>query len=89
MRLWNTSLDRDVPRPLVIADPALRDNEITSLFEDQRGRIWVGTLNGGVAWFEHGRFTSVRGVPVGIVTAIFADAHEGVWISYPPLGCFM
>jgi len=73
---------------LVIADPALRDNEITSLFEDQRGRIWAGTLNGGVAWFEHGRFTSVRGVPVGIVTAIFADAHEGVWISYPAAGLF-
>ena len=72
----------------VIADPALRDNEITSLFEDQRGRIWAGTLNGGVAWFEHGRFTSVRGVPVGIVTAIFADAHEGVWISYPAAGLF-
>ena len=73
---------------LVIVDPALRDNEITSLYEDQRGRIWAGTLNGGVAWFEHGKFTSVTGVPVGIVTAIFADAYEGVWISYPAAGLF-
>jgi signal transduction histidine kinase/ligand-binding sensor domain-containing protein len=74
--------------PLVIVDPALRDNEITSLYEDRRSRIWAGTLNGGVSWFEHGRFTSVRGVPVGIVTAIFGDAHEGVWISYPAAGLF-
>jgi signal transduction histidine kinase/ligand-binding sensor domain-containing protein len=73
---------------LVIADPALRDNEITSLFEDQRGRIWAGTLNGGVAWFEHDRFTSVRGLPVGVASAIIADAHEGVWISYPDAGLF-
>ena len=71
-----------------VTDPGLRDNEITSLFEDQRGRIWVGTLNGGVAWFEHGRFTPVRGVPVGIVTAIFADAHEGVWICLSAFGLF-
>ncbi len=71
-----------------VTDPGLRDNEITSLFEDQRGRIWVGTLNGGVAWFEHGRFTPARGVPVGIATAIFADAHEGVWICLSAFGLF-
>ena len=71
-----------------MTDPGLRDNQITSLFEDPRGRIWVGTLNGGVSWFEHGRFTPVRGMPVGIATAIFADAHEGVWICYSAFGLF-
>jgi signal transduction histidine kinase len=71
-----------------VTDPGLRDNEITSLFEDQRGRIWVGTLNGGVSWFEHDRFNPVSGVPVGIVTAIFADAHEGVWICLSAFGLF-
>ncbi len=71
-----------------VTDPGLRGNEITSLFEDRRGRIWVGTLNGGVAWFEHGRFTSVTGVPAGIVTAIFADTHEGVWICLSAFGLF-
>ena len=73
---------------LVIVDPALRDNEITSLFEDQRGRIWVGTLNGGVAWFEHDKFSSVKGLPVGVASAIVADVHEGVWVSYPDAGLF-
>ena len=71
-----------------VTDPGLRDHRVTSLFEDRRGRIWVGTLAGGVAWFEHGRFTAVKGVPVGVASAIFADAQEGVWISYSGPGLF-
>ena len=68
-----------------ITDPGLPDNAIDALFEDQHGRIWVGT-NRGVAWFENGKFTAVKGESVGIATAIFTDAHEGVWISHPSFG---
>jgi signal transduction histidine kinase/ligand-binding sensor domain-containing protein len=68
-----------------VTDPGLPDNAIDALFEDQQGRIWVGT-NNGVAWFENGRFTPVKGDPIGIATAIFADAHEGVWIFAPAFG---
>ena len=68
-----------------ITDPGLPDNAIDALFEDQHGRIWVGT-NRGVAWFENGKFTPVKGEPISIATAILGDAHEGVWISYPGFG---
>jgi len=70
-----------------ILDAGLLDNNIGSLFEDPRGRLWVTSLK-GVVRFENGRFTSVSGVPGGSANAIFADQHEGVWISYPGHGLF-
>lgn len=68
-----------------ITDPGLQDNAIDALYEDQHGRIWVGT-NHGVAWFENGKFTPVKGEPLGIATAIFGDSKEGVWVSSPAFG---
>ncbi|MGO9994383.1 MAG: two-component regulator propeller domain-containing protein [Steroidobacteraceae bacterium] len=70
-----------------ITDRELPGNAIDSLFEDPRGRIWVGTDH-GTAWFENGRFHRVRGVPDTIWIAMFADARAGVWISYPGSGLF-
>ncbi len=70
-----------------ITDPELPGSAIDSLYEDSRGRIWVGTDH-GTAWFENGRFSRVRGVPNTIWIAMFADAREGVWISYPGSGLF-
>ena len=70
-----------------IVDAELPGNAIDSLFEDARGRIWVGTDH-GTAWFENGKFHRVVGVPDTIWIAMFADAREGVWISYPGSGLF-
>ena len=65
----------------------LPDNNIGSLFEDKRGRIWI-TTSKGVTRFENGRFTRVNGLPDGSANAIIADEHDGVWISYPTQGLF-
>jgi PAS domain S-box-containing protein len=61
-------------------DPGLPDDSIQSLFEDERGRIWVSGFR-GLAVFENGRFTAVRSVPAGIVHAIASDNHGGLWLS--------
>ena len=74
--------------PREITDAALADNSTGSLYEDQRGRIWV-TSRKGAAWFENGRFARVSGsLPVGAANAIAADQHGGVWISYAAYGQF-
>jgi signal transduction histidine kinase/ligand-binding sensor domain-containing protein len=70
-----------------VTDPELSGNAIDSIFEDPRGRIWIGT-DRGTAWFENGRFHRVNGVPNSIWLAVFADAREGVWIAYPGPGLF-
>ena len=60
--------------------PGLPDDSIQSLFEDERGRIWVSGFH-GLAVFENDRFTAVPSVPAGIVHAIASDNHGGLWLS--------
>jgi signal transduction histidine kinase/ligand-binding sensor domain-containing protein len=68
-----------------IDDPGLPDNTVGSLYEDERGRIWVSAPK-GIARFENGRFSVVKELPGGWVNAITSDTHGGVWISYQDLG---
>ena len=53
-------------------DPGLPDDSIQSLFEDERGRIWVSGSR-GLAAFENGKFTAVSAVPGGFTHAIASD----------------
>ena len=62
------------------SDPGLPDDAIQSLFEDERGRIWVSGFR-GVAVFEEGRFTMVPSVPAGTTHAIAGDNQGGLWLS--------
>jgi len=68
-----------------IVDPGLPDTTVGSLYQDHLGRIWVSTPK-GIARFENGRFSQVKGVPGGWVNAITGDMGRGVWISYESLG---
>jgi hypothetical protein len=54
---------------------------VESLFQDDRGRIWVSTPR-GVAYFENGRFIPVSGVPGGVVHSIAGDSAGNLWISH-------
>ena len=58
----------------------LPEEEVQSLFEDERGRIWVSSF-GGLAAFEKGRFTAVPSVPPGAKNAMTGDNHGGLWLS--------
>jgi ligand-binding sensor domain-containing protein len=62
------------------SSPGLADDEIQSLFEDERGRIWVSSFS-GLAAFENGKFTAVPSVPAGTKNAITGDTHGGLWLS--------
>ena len=62
------------------SNPGLADDEIQSLFEDERGRIWVSTFS-GLAAFGKGKFTAVPSVPAGTKNAITGDNHGGLWLS--------
>ena len=64
-----------------ITNSGLPDDLVGSLFQDDRGRIWVSTLS-GVAYFENGRFTAVSAVPAGAdVYSIADDGAGNLWIS--------
>jgi signal transduction histidine kinase/ligand-binding sensor domain-containing protein len=61
-------------------DPGLPDDSIQSLFEDERGRIWVSGAR-GLAVFENGKFSAVPAVPGGFTHAIASDNRGGLWLS--------
>lgn len=63
------------------------DEALVSLFQDDRGRVWVVTL-GGVGYMEHDRFTPVRGIPGGNVLAIAQDGAGTLWFACERLGLY-
>jgi ligand-binding sensor domain-containing protein len=63
-----------------IADSGLPDDYITSLFQDERRRIWVAT-RGGLAYFQDGRFAPVAGVSGEWVNSFAGDGGGNLWIS--------
>jgi signal transduction histidine kinase/ligand-binding sensor domain-containing protein len=65
----------------------LPDNIVDSLFQDDRGRIWVSTHR-GVAYLENGRFITVGAVPGGIVHSIAGDSGGNLWIGDQNQGLF-
>ena len=70
-----------------ISDPGLPDNKVSSLFQEDDGRIWVSTSH-GVASFENGRFRPVSGVPDGQVHCFAGDGAGNVWFSHQDQGLF-
>jgi signal transduction histidine kinase/ligand-binding sensor domain-containing protein len=58
-----------------------------SLFQDDRGRVWVSTL-GGVGYLENDRFIPISGVPGGIVHSIVEDTARNLWIANLDHGLF-
>jgi len=54
-----------------------------TLFEDSQGRIWVGTIGGGISYYnEDGTFTTFLeddGLSGDLVTGILEDKHGQIW----------
>jgi signal transduction histidine kinase/streptogramin lyase len=61
-------------------DPGLPGNVIETLFEDDRGRIWVSGSN-KLAVLEAERLRAGPTVPSGTMTAIAGDRHGGLWLQ--------
>lgn len=79
---------------ILVHDPfdewSLSSNAVKPIYEDNEGRLWVGTHLGGANIYdpEYFRFTSIRRHPViegtlpgNNVTAIVEDNDGGLWIG--------
>jgi ligand-binding sensor domain-containing protein/signal transduction histidine kinase len=58
----------------------LPDDDTESLFEDDRGRIWVSGYH-GLAVLENGKFRAVSSGPNSGKFGIAGDAEGGLWLS--------
>ena len=67
-----------------ISTPAIRCNDIMALREDGAGRLWIGTLCGGLVQYSAGKFTSFTskdGLPSDFVGALETDRDGSLWIG--------
>ena len=64
--------------------PGLLSDDIRSLYEDNLGRLWVGTFNGGVSCFENGAFraySAAEGLRSKGVLSIYQDYYGNLWFG--------
>ena len=64
--------------------PGLRSDDIRSLHEDNLGRLWIGTFNGGVSCLEDGVFraySAEHGFETTGVLEIFQDSYGNLWFG--------
>lgn len=71
---WDTLTTRD----------GLPHNWVYDLFEDSRGRMWVGTWGGGLGVLADGRWRTYdrrHGLPSDAVTCVREDARGEIWAA--------
>jgi ligand-binding sensor domain-containing protein/signal transduction histidine kinase len=68
-------------------DGMLNGSNPNSLFQDDRGRIWVSTLR-EFGYLEDGRFISIKGVPGGNMLSITQDTAGTLWVINETAGLF-
>lgn len=62
---------------------SLLSDKIVSLYTDKTGRVWIGTLDKGVCYFDrtNGRFISLEGFPDICVRTFAEDLNGDIWIG--------
>ena len=63
-----------------VSDRELGDHVFVSVFGDRAGRILVSTPS-AFGYMENGRFSSIGGVPGGIVYSVDQDRQGNLWIA--------
>jgi ligand-binding sensor domain-containing protein/two-component sensor histidine kinase len=64
----------------------LGSNQIRSLHEDAGGKLWIGTLGGGLNTFQDGvfhRYTARDGLPSDNIAHVEDDQRGSLWLSTP------
>jgi signal transduction histidine kinase/ligand-binding sensor domain-containing protein/DNA-binding response OmpR family regulator len=73
-------------RNITTYQAGLGSNEIKSLCEDHKGRIWIGTTGGGFSRFVPQKktfinYTTEQGLSHDVVNSILEDAQGNLWVS--------
>ena len=84
---WNNGKITIARTGSVKRDGKLNGLAPNSLFQDDRGQIWIST-NAGVGYLENDRFAPISGVPGGPVHGIAQDKAGNLWIANQESGLF-
>lgn len=70
----------------------LSDNDVTCVFEDSKGKVWIGTKQKGITTIEGGKFTVLgkdQGLTYSSITSIAEDKNGKIWIGTEGGGAFV
>src|SRR5262250_2892863 len=84
---WNNGKITIARTGSVKRDGKLNGLAPNSLFQDDRGQIWIST-NAGVGYLENDRFAPIIGIPGGSVLGIAQDKAGNLWIANEESGLF-
>ena len=84
---WDHGLITIPPTGSAERDGKPNGSDPNSLFQDDRGRIWTSTTR-ELAYLENGRFTTIKGVPGGVVLSIVQDIAGNLWLINEHVGLF-
>ena len=79
---------RNSPLPALVNQkvvPNALPDLASSLYQDDRGRIWIATL-GGFGYLENEHFIPMSGVPARFVYSFAQDTGGNLWMSEQSLG---
>jgi len=60
--------------------------DLTSLFQDSHGRIWIGALSGLGYLDDRGHFIALSGISGGYIDSIAEDSDGNLWIAHRDAG---
>src|SRR5262249_30425337 len=84
---WNNGKITIARTGSVKRDGKLNGLAPNSLFQDDRGQMWIST-DAGVGYLENDRFAPISGVPGGPVHGIAQDKAGNLWIANQESGLF-
>ena len=87
MTIYRERTERTMAGVREIVGSGLPKGGLESLFQDDRGRIWVSTLR-GIGYLENDRLISISGVPGGNMLSIGEDTAGNLWIANEEFGLF-
>jgi signal transduction histidine kinase/ligand-binding sensor domain-containing protein/CheY-like chemotaxis protein len=64
--------------------PGITSNDLTSLYEDRLGNLWIGTMGGGMLRYRNGEFrayTWKEGLPANHVVCFYEDRAGNLWVG--------
>jgi signal transduction histidine kinase/ligand-binding sensor domain-containing protein len=67
----------------VVEGKRLSGDQVTSIFEDHAGRLWVG-VNNTLTIYKDGRFREIKkrnGSPTGMIVGITEDTDNNLWVE--------
>ena len=85
------NLTNGAVKPLRTID-GLAHNDVSCLYEDSKGRIWIGTHKRGVSIYDHGKFTTIdksKGLNYNSISSICEDAKGRIWMGSEGGGVFV